>query len=227
MKRARSWSGGFFAQALRLALPCFAACAAAVLAHIAIDIAGDYVLPTDAYDALNHGSRWTVSLLALAAAAGGLWVVLRAALADVRGSRGTLRTVLRAAAPASPWRFFALVAVLSVPVLLGMASLDTLAAGRPVDDLGDLVGGSFVLAGVLTALCAFLVSAGALGFLRLLCRYQRALVRAVEAFVRLALAFERAAAPLGARRESGRLRTHSALRRCTSGNRAPPHLLLA
>jgi len=224
VKRANIGSGGFFAQALRLALPCFAACAAAVLAHVAIDIAGDYLLAKDAYDALDHGSRFGVSLLALVAAAGGLWAILRAALAEVRGSQGALRSVLRAAAPASPLRFLGIVALFSVPVLLGMAGLDAAVAGKPVDDLGDLVGGSFILAGTLLALCAGLVSGAVLGFLRLLCRFHRTLVRVVEAFVRLALAFASAADPVAARREAGRARTHSSLRRCTSGNRAPPLL---
>lgn len=224
MKRANIGSGGFFAQALRLALPCFAACAAAVLAHVAIDIAGDYVLAKDAYDALDHGSRFGVSLLALAAAAGGLWAIIRAALAEARGSHGALRAVLRAAAPSSPVRFLGIVALFSVPVLLGMAGLDAAVAGKPVDDLGDLLGGSFVLAGSMLALCAGLVSAAVLGFLRLLCRYHRTLVRVLEAFVRLALAFASAADPAGARREPGRPRTHASLRRCTSGNRAPPLL---
>jgi hypothetical protein len=76
----------------------------------------------------------------------------------------------------------------------------------------------------LLALCVTLVSAGVLGFVRLLCRHHRALVRVVCAFIRLALVFQHPAAPVRARRESGWLRTHSALRRCTSGNRAPPLL---
>lgn len=225
MKRPVVPSGGFFAQALRFALPCFAACAAAVLAHLAIDIAGDYVLAKDAYDALEHGSRWTVSLLAFVAACGGLWAILRAAVAEARGRFGALRGVLSAAAPASPWRFCAVVAAFSIPVLLGMAGLDAALAGRPVDDLGDLVGGSFILAGSMLALCAGLVSGGVLAFLRLLCRHHRALLRVVESFVRLALAFVAAAAPLAARGMPRRARTHSSLRRCTSGNRAPPPLL--
>jgi hypothetical protein len=223
--RASARSGGFFTQALRFALPLFAAAAAAVSAHIAIDVAGDYVLAKDAYDALAHGSRWTVSLLALGVAFGGLSAVLRAALADARGSHGTLRSVLRAAAPASPSRFVLLVGMLAVPILLGMAGLDALAAGQPIDDLGDLVGGSFALAGTILALASSLAGFGTLAFLRLLCRYQRALVHAVEAFVRLAFAFHSTAAPLDARYTYDRPRTHSALRRCTSGNRAPPALL--
>jgi len=218
-------TGGFFARALRLALPCFAACAAAVLAHVAIDVAGDYVLPTDAYDALGHGSRWSVSLLALCAAAGGLWALVRAAVAETRGAHGALREVVRAALPASPARFVAVVALASVPILVGMAGLDAAVAGRHVDELADLVGGSFALAGVMTGLCATLTALGTLAFLRVVCRHRRALLRVVEAFLRLAFAFTSDTAAPHAHRHPRRPRVHSALRRCTSGNRAPPALL--
>jgi hypothetical protein len=207
---------------LRLALLFFAASAAAVLAHVAIDIAGDYVLAHDAYDALEHGSRWTMSLAALGAAGAALWAVLRAALAEARGSNGSLRDVLRAAAPRSRIGYFAMVAIVAVPILAGMSAGDAMVAHKDVDDLGDLFGGSIALAGALLTLCASLVSFCTIAVVRALTRYHRVLLRAVIAFVRVARAFEAATARFCARWEAVRPRAFSGLGRCTSGNRAPP-----
>ncbi|MGA8796668.1 MAG: hypothetical protein WB526_06330, partial [Candidatus Cybelea sp.] len=46
-----------------------AAAAGAVLAHVAIDVVGDYALATDSYDHLHHSSRELISGVALAIAA--------------------------------------------------------------------------------------------------------------------------------------------------------------
>jgi hypothetical protein len=227
VNRTGASKAGFFARALAFALPCFAALAAALLAHVAIDVVGDYVLASDAYDTLDHGSRWGVSVLAFLAAAGAMWAILRAALVDAKGSHGALRDVLRSALPSSTWPFVLIVAGLSGPVLLAMAGMDAAVAGRHIDDLHDLVGGSYVLAAALTALCAASVACATVAFLRLLCRKHRAILRVVEAFVRRALDFARPHGAITSRRVATRSRTHSALRRCTSGNRAPPALLLA
>jgi hypothetical protein len=209
--------------ALRFAVPCFAACIAAVLAHLAIDVAGDYLLPEDTYDALAHASRTATTLIALVVACGVMWAILRAALAEVRGSAGALRSALSQALPGSPVRFAALVASLAAPVLLGMGALDTALAGQKIDDPSDLVGGSYVLAGACELGVSALVALAVFALIRFLCRYHRAIVRAVEHFVRLAVVGHASGLRL-AHARAIRPRTLPALLRCTTGNRAPPML---
>jgi len=209
--------------ALRLAVPCFAACIAAVLAHLAIDVAGDYLLPVDTYDVLAHGSRGATTLVALLVACAAMWAIVRAALAEVRGSPGALREALKSALPDSPFRFALVVIGLSAPILLAMGALDASLAGKDLDDLGDLVGGSFLLAGVCDALIGGLVAFTVFKFIRFLSRVHRAIVRAVEYFVRLPR-LTHAASLLVASSTTVRPRTLRALLRCTTGNRAPPML---
>jgi len=192
-----------------------------VLAHLAIDIAGDYLLPLDTYDVLAHGSRAATTLVALLVACTAMWAIGRSALAEVRGSPGALRKTLASALPSSPWRFIAIVAALSAPILLGMGALDASLAGHDLDDIGDLVGGSFLLAGVCDVLVAALVAWVVFRFIGFLCRVHRAIVRAVGQFVRLPRVGA-ACAAYSASPAAVRPRTLPALLRCTLGNRAPP-----
>lgn len=208
--------------ALRLAVPLAAACLAALAAHIAIDIAGDFVLPHDAYDDPNHGSRRLASLAAAGLGLAGFWAVLRAALAETRGSSGALRSTLRAALPLGPAAFAGLVAALTLPLVLGMAWLDASCSGIALDDAGDLLGGSIPLGAGLTVAFGIAAGLGVHRLLTLLCRFHRSIVRAVEAFVRPARAVSSALRILVASNTQDRPRVLAALARCTGANRAPP-----
>src|SRR5271170_5567541 len=58
--------------ALRALLVALAAALSALLAHVTIDVAGDFLLAHDTYDGINHQSRavFIVAIAALALAAG-------------------------------------------------------------------------------------------------------------------------------------------------------------
>ncbi len=207
--------------ALRIAMPLAAAFLAALAAHVAIDVVGDYVLAHDTYDDPAHGSRWLASIALAASALGVLWALARAVLAETRGSRDALRRAVQAAVPASPAAFALTVAAAALPLLLGMAWLDACCAGIGVDDVADLLGGSMPLgAGILFAF-AFAVALGLHRFVALLVRFRRSIFRAVEAFVRGARIAT--CTPLHVATDTqDRPRVPAALSRCTGANRAPP-----
>jgi len=208
--------------ALRIALPLAAAFLAALSAHVAIDIVGDYVLAHDTYDDPAHGSRWLASIALGLSAFVAVWASVRAALAESRGSHQALRRALRAAVPASGIRFAALVTAASLPMLAGMAWLDAVCAGIRVDDVGDLFGGCIPLGSGIAAAVAVVVAAAVHRLVALLCRFHRSIVRAVEACVRLPRGAARAAACLTLSLREDRPRVPASLVRCTGADRAPP-----
>jgi hypothetical protein len=206
---------------LRVALPFAAAFAAALAAHLAIDFAGDYLLAHDAYDDQAHGSRWVASLASALAVTTALWAFARALLAETRGSRGALRATLRAALPASRVRFALTVVAAAFPLLLGMAWLDASVAGAAVDGFAALLGGSVPLGAGLTVAFALGFAATAYRGVAVLCRHHGSIVRAMEAFVRLARGTARAPFFVASNTQD-RPRVLAALARCTGANRAPP-----
>jgi hypothetical protein len=208
--------------ALRLAVPLAAAFLAALCAHVAIDVAGDYVLAHDAYDAPAHGSRWLASFALAAFAFAGFWALVRATLSETRGSRGALRAALKAALPMGPFALCATVTLAALPLLLGMAWLDASCSGIAVDDVADLLGGSIPLGCGLTVAFALVSALGAHRLVAFLSRFHRSIVRAVEAFVRLTRSVARDARLLVASNTQDRPRVPAALVRCTRANRAPP-----
>jgi hypothetical protein len=116
---------------------------AAACAHVAIDVAGDYVLPRDAYDGIAHHSR--AMLLALVGLA--VLVVAVRAICDILDRRcGSTRSTLAAVrnAVGNPIGFTLAAAAVAVVTLVGMESFDCSLTGR-VDDVGDLFGGSVAL----------------------------------------------------------------------------------
>jgi hypothetical protein len=134
-----------------------AAAAAAAFSHYAIDVVADYALAHDTYDDVAHGSRDLLS---------GIAIVLAAALA-VRGLRscceiGAARR-FRLAGPGLTWRsgllFVGATAILACAIVPAMELLDAHLAGKVVDDLGDLFGGSVQLGLSLTLFCGALVAA--------------------------------------------------------------------
>jgi hypothetical protein len=117
----------------------------AILAHVVIDFAGDYLLPRDAYDGMEHHSRAIFGAVAVALAA---LVVLRflwEALDRRCTSLTELLRGLRAARGVSPWRFVACVVSVAFVALLGMEFADAVSDRIVVDGIEDLLGGSILL----------------------------------------------------------------------------------
>ena len=129
--------------ALRVCLVAVAGALAAACAHVAIDVAGDYLLARDAYDGIAHHSR--AMLLALVGLA--VLVVAVRAICDMLDRRcGSTRSTLAAVRDAvgNPIGFTLSAAGVAVVALIGMESFDCSLTGR-VDDVGDLFGGSVAL----------------------------------------------------------------------------------
>jgi len=130
--------------ALRASLVAIAAAIAALLAHVAIDVAGDYVLAHDAYDGIDHQSRavFAVAILLLGL---GLGARLLVHLLDRRcGSTASLRRIVSRDL-GTPAAFVAQCAFLAIVTLAGMEFLDCASSGTRVDDVADLFGGSMWL----------------------------------------------------------------------------------
>ncbi len=138
MTRSTRWGG--------VLLVLLSAAFAAVLAHIGIDVFGDYLLPHDTYDDVAHGSRTALSCTALAGLATVAMRLLFGLLDEVQG--GSKPPVDDGILTGSRGRFalFAsAVAGLTLLCLAGMEAVDLRAAGRAFDDVADLLGGSLWL----------------------------------------------------------------------------------
>jgi protein-S-isoprenylcysteine O-methyltransferase Ste14 len=200
-----------------------AALGAALCAHVAIDVAGDYVLAHDSYDDVAHGSRGVAALVFLALLLAGCAGAVHAALRRARGSERKLRAALRAFRAPNALGFALSVVALTFPLLAGMEALDTVLAGGDLDDLGDLFGGSLALGGGLTVVCGLACAWLARWAIERLAGICRAVV-AVVAF--LCRAVSRPAVPAARRvRRRARRVVRDAARRLAG--RAPPPLLLA
>jgi hypothetical protein len=117
----------------------------AILAHVLIDVAGDYLLQHDAYDGMQHHSRAIFAAIAVALAAfvalRFLWEALDRRCTSLTG----LLRGLRAARGASALRFIAIVVVVAFVALLAMEYADASSDRVVVDGLEGLLGGSLSL----------------------------------------------------------------------------------
>ncbi len=159
-----------------------AAAAAAATAHVAIDIIGDYALPHDTYDNLSHSSRELVSgvafLLALLLAGRGLRyccgiaAVNRTRVAQLRLSLGWCSG-------------FVLGVIASTAMLVpSMEWLDGRLGGAPVKELDDAFGGSILLGGGTSVVCAALVAFLVYGFVRWLISHHDSIATIIETLLR-------------------------------------------
>jgi hypothetical protein len=195
---------------------------AALVAHVAIDVAGDYLLAHDTYDDHAHGSRYVASIAFGIAVFASLSMFVRAVISETRGVRGALRAALQSSIPASPAAFAATVVSLALPLLLAMAWLDSIVAGVPPDDVGDLFGGSLAL-GIGTTIVVSLATAIAVrALVALAVRFHRSIVRAVCALVHATVPREAGDACAVARRTDERPRVTACFRRSSGTDRAPP-----
>ena len=130
----------------------------AAFAHVVIDVAGDYILVRDAYDGMAHHSRAlllaVVGLAVLAGAVRSIFELLDRRCASTTSVLAAVRDAL-----GNPVHFALASAAFAIVALVGMESFDCWLSGRPVDDVGDLFGGSVTL-GAGTAAIAGRVSDG-------------------------------------------------------------------
>jgi len=162
-----------------------AACGAALLAHVGIDVAGDFLLAHDTYDGLEHRSRCEILSMALAFACASVLWVLWVAFEDVRGERGATRLTVEDLLGRGPWRFVAAVVALSLPALIGMEILDVTSDGGRIDDITDLLGGSAPLGLGVASLTATLTGLAVRRLARMLLASHRAFVAVAQRLIAL------------------------------------------
>ncbi len=197
----------------------FAAALAAVLAHVVIDVAGDYLLAHDTYDGVAHHSRGLFLGIALGVLALALLRYLFELFDRRSSSMVSLLRCLRAAQGAHLLGFVAWVCAATPLALVGMEAYDLLADFGHVASVRALLGGSVAL-GLSSALAAAIVVAMLAQWLfRLLANWEPAIASLVARLV----CARRHALPVRRRRLLSSLSldagTRPARRR---GKRAPP-----
>jgi hypothetical protein len=157
-----------------------AACGAALLAHVGIDLAGDFLLARDAYDGIDHRSRSEVFVIAVALGSAALIRTLWLALDEARTGRARSRPTFAAVFGQRPWRFALAVVALTIPALAGMEFFDIVADGGRLDDPLDLLGGSAWLGLGLTLPAAVFVALMVRSIANLVMGSHRALVTVIS-----------------------------------------------
>lgn len=155
-----------------------AAAIAALIAHVVIDSIGDFALARDAYDGLDHASRGLVSLGLLLGVA---VLACRFVVAALGGDGAREKISAHLHVPGSPLLFVAAVAVATLVLVVGMESLDTLAAGQGMESVADIFGGSTALGLAVTLSVAIALGQMAWATLRWFAAYHRDLLRVIEA----------------------------------------------
>ena len=165
-----------------LSLALCAAAAGAVLAHVAIDVVGDYALATDSYDYLHHSSRELISGVALAIAAMLVGRGLRRCCEIAQRNRTRLAHAAYGMREAVGYAMVA--AAASCALVPAMEWLDGRLDGMAVRQIGDAFGGSLLIGLVTTAVCASLVAALIFALARWLISYRDAIVTILETLMR-------------------------------------------
>jgi ABC-type glycerol-3-phosphate transport system permease component len=222
MSPSKRWAVRIGARTL-ISLGLCAAVTAAVIAHVAIDILGDYALTADSYDSLRHGSRELASfvafILAVTLAVRGLRICCEIAAANrtrillpAHRLRDGIGFVLAAMA----------VAVLLVPA---MEWLDGRVDGAPVLSFNAAFGGSLWLGLGTTILCSAIVALAAYAFARWLISHRDSIATIIETLLRRAAGKASSCGYERARRIAApRRRTVHALR---LSKRGPPVAIFA
>jgi hypothetical protein len=152
------------------------------MAHVTIDIVGDYALAHDTYDDVSHGSRDIVTAVALILAAFLAVRGLRVCCEIAAANRGRLeRPSPRSWAPILFTLGVVAITAFVVPL---MECLDGLLGGLPVKELDDAFGGSIALGLSVVVITAALVAASIYVFARWLISHRDSIVAIVETLVR-------------------------------------------
>ncbi len=159
----------------------------AIVAHVAIDLAGDVVLAHDAYDDLPHDSRAIVAFAVVALLLFALVRAIFSALDRRYGSRRVLSRFLRETIGGG-WPFAARSSFVALVALVAMESLDCALAHADVDGIAVLFGGSLLLGVGTTVTCGLLVGLAAHAMLRFLAHHEPIVVALIVRLVRSAVA---------------------------------------
>jgi hypothetical protein len=160
-----------------------AAGVAALVAHVAIDIAANFFVAHDPYDDIEHHSRFWFLGGSLAIAGAGALAVLAAALKDFHLGEFALRGLIGRAASTSPVRFVASVIPLTFVALLAMESFDSYANNGRACSTTDALGGSLVLGSIIIIATAIASALAVWRLLRYLAQTHRAIVQAIGSFL--------------------------------------------
>jgi hypothetical protein len=168
-----------------------AAAAGAAIAHLAIDVLGDYALPRDSYDHLRHGSRELVTGLALLVA-----VVLAArglrVCCDIAAKhRSRLQRPLLGLHETIAMLFGAVTA--SLAIVPAMEYFDGRLDGIPVRGLSEAFGGSIPLGVATTIAAAGLFAAIVYAVARWLISHRDSIATIIEVLLRPFIGAPRAA----------------------------------
>ncbi len=200
----------------------FAACFAALLSHVAIDIAGDFLLAHDTYDGLDHRSRSDVFAFGLTIGIGALLRIVWGAIREAHTGRCRARPSFDDVYGSGPWRFVLLVVALTVPALAAMEAFDLVCSGSSINAAADLFGGSFRLGFAITIPVA-VAAAFAVRFLsRLITASQHSLAVVFERLIALLARTTRPPQRRSQRRGAGAVRRNRSILARRSGKRGPP-----
>jgi hypothetical protein len=159
-----------------------AAAAGAALAHLAIDVLGDYALAHDSYDDFAHGSRILATLVALAVAA--LLAARGLRVCCEVGARNRTRLARPGFGSPAALGYAATAVASSCAVVPAMEWVDGRVDGLAVTTLGDAFGGSLVLGLLTTVLCAALVAGLVFAFARWLISRHDTIVALIATLLR-------------------------------------------
>jgi hypothetical protein len=159
-----------------------AAAAASAMAHVTIDIVGDYALAHDTYDDVSHGSRDIVTAVALILATILAVRGLRVCCAIAAANRGRVDRPTRDAR--EPLLFALGVVVVTALVVPSMECLDGRLAGMPVKELDAAFGGSIALGLGVAVVIAVLVAGAIYAFARWLISHRDSIAAIVETLLR-------------------------------------------
>lgn len=212
----------FAPRILAAALVLLAACVAATVAHLVIDLAGDVLLAHDAYDNEAHASRFFALEIALAGAFAIGWNIVASALRQARRRQGCLRVAVERAVAGSAWVFVTRVIGATIGVLAVMGGLDAKLDAIPIHTIGDVFGGSCTIGVSIAIGAGAAMGAGTLAIVRWIARRHDSIVAVVIALLsRHGLAHRPAARRRRLVRVFSLLGTCGALAR-RAGKRAPP-----
>lgn len=195
---------------------------AAVVAHFAIDEAGDFLLRHDTYDHIVHHSRFIALLCAFITSASSAMVLIAAALKDARMYRGELRALVSSHANRSPWRLILIVTPMSLLALLAMESLDAWSGSGRIPAFAAALGGSIPLGLGIAACTAAIMGAALWRALTMLNASHRKIAAALEQLLTLRETAGASHAPLRATVLPDRPLSRISVLASRAGKRAPP-----